>query len=97
MGPDRSSISLMDEEKRARVMLLDLVPASGVGIRWDAVWPVVLSRCVIRLTDLKRIANEYRKSGALEFPDWPRPANRTPKNDYLVRRGGEALVQRRLF
>ena len=87
MGPDRSSVSLPREEQRARKMLLDLVPTDGAGARWDSVWPIVLSRCVIRLKELKRIANEYRKEGVLEFPTWPGKPKRTPEDEYLVRRG----------
>ncbi|MGY2735570.1 three-Cys-motif partner protein TcmP [Sphingomonas sp. UYP23] len=97
MGPDRSSISLVDEEQRARALLRDLPPADGPGVRWDSVWPVVLSRCVIRLTDLKRIANEYRKSGVLEFPGWPTTPKRTPEDEYLVRRGATTMMQAPLF
>ena len=87
MGPDRSSVSLPLEEQRARQMLLNLVPDEGAGARWDSVWPVVLARCVIRLKDLRRIANEYRKQGVLDFPGWPGSMKRTPEDAYLVRRG----------
>lgn len=88
MGPDRSSVSLPREEQRARQLLLDLTPLDGSTVRWDAVWPVVLSRCVIRLKRLKEIANEYRKSGALVFPNWPAGAKRTPEDDYVLHSGG---------
>jgi len=90
MGPDRRSVSLPLEEIRARRMLLDLAPLAGRGSRWDALWPVVLSQCVIRLSDLKRIANEYRKSGALVFPGWPTASKRVPEDDYLVLRGEDS-------
>lgn len=94
MGPDRSSVSLAREEQRARELLLDLAPQDGSIVRWDAVWPVVLSRSVIRLKDLKSIANEYRKSGALVFPGWPPGSKRTPEDDYMLRRGGvSGLIQ----
>ena len=93
MGPDRSSISLVDEDRRARDLLLTLVPQGGPGVRWDSIWPMVLTRHIIRLKDLKRIANEYRRSGVLEFPDWPAGAKRTPEDGYLVRRSGTEMVQ----
>ena len=93
MGPDRSSISLVDEDRRARDLLLNLVPLGGPGVRWDSIWPMVLTRHIIRLKDLKRIANEYRRSGVLEFPDWPAGAKRTPEDGYLVRRSGKEMVQ----
>jgi three-Cys-motif partner protein len=87
MGPDKSSVSLPLEEQRAREMLLNLAPVGGAGARWDSIWPVVLSCCVIRLKELKRIANEYRKTGVLDFPQWPGNKKRTPEDEYLVRRG----------
>ena len=97
MGPDRSSVSLPREEERAGRLLLDLVPSDGTMVRWDAVWPLVLSRCVIRLTDLKRMANGYRRSGALIFPGWPAGSKRTPDDGYLVRRGENVMSQRSLI
>lgn len=87
MGPDKSMISLPTEAKRATMMMRDLAPISGRGVRWDAIWPEVLSRCVIRLTDLKKIANDERKAGTLIFPDWPRTTKRVPDDHYLVKRG----------
>lgn len=87
MGPDRSAISLPMETQRARDLLLALAPYDGSAVRWDEVWPAVLSRCVIRLTELKRIANELRKSRELVFPGWPDGSKRTPNDDYLLRRG----------
>ena len=97
MGPDRSSVSLVDEDRRARDLLLERVPQGGPGIRWGDIWPAVLTRHVIRLKDLKRIANEYRRSGVLEFPDWPAGSKRTPEDGYLVWRSGKALVQATLI
>lgn len=92
MGPDRSSVSLASEECRARDLLLEFAPTSE-AIRWDALWPKVLSRCVIRLTDLKRIANEHRRSGALLFPGWPAGAKRVPDDNYLVCRRHSSKAQ----
>ncbi|MEG8016906.1 three-Cys-motif partner protein TcmP [Sphingomonas sp. LR55] len=97
MGPDRSSISLVAEEQQAGDLLRTQVPQGGPGVRWDAVWPVVLTRHVIRLKDLKRIANDYRKMDILEFPTWPAGTVRTPKDDFLVRRGSASMVQAALI
>jgi hypothetical protein len=93
MGPDRSMVSLSSEAQRARQMLRDLVPSSQPAVRWGTIWPEVLSRCVIRLTDLKRIANEDRKAGILEFPGWPAGAKRTPEDNYLVRKAPSCSVR----
>ena len=93
MGPDRSMVSLLREEQRARQLLHNLVPSEGPGIRWDTIWPEVLTRCVIRLTALKRIANEDRKAGILDFPGWPTGTKRTPEDGYLVRRGHTEMLQ----
>lgn len=89
MGPDRLSISLPAEHQRARDILLEMVPKTGEGVRWDSLWPVILSRCVIRLKDLKQIAGEWRRRGVLKFPAWPSNVKRTPEDEYLVLRGDQ--------
>jgi hypothetical protein len=93
MGPDRSFVSLPEEELRARTLLMELAPPTPPGARWDAIWPNILSQCVIRLVELKKIANEYRNAGVMAFPGWQRPGERTPKDDYLVHRGTQVHAQ----
>jgi hypothetical protein len=97
VGPDRSSVSLREEETRARILMQDLAPDREGTISWGALWPVVLSRCVVRLTDLKRLANEDRRAGVLEFPTWPSASKRVPEDDYPVRRRRVGGIQTSLL
>ena len=93
MGPDRATISLRTEEVRARTLMRKLVSSDKAGLLWGSLWPLVLSQCVIRLTDLKRIANEDRRASVLEFPTWPNANKRVPEDNYLVRIGSVATMQ----
>lgn len=97
MGPDRSSVSLRAEEDRARTLMRELAPAAPATMLWGALWPVILSRCVIRLTDLKRLANDDRKAGFLEFPQWPTAGKRVPEDNYTLRRGQPAPMSQGAF
>jgi len=54
MAPDPNRAFLKEEMNKARQLLLDVVPRSGSGELWERVWPKVLSKHVIRLTDLER-------------------------------------------
>lgn len=98
MAPDPNEVLLTEEMEKARCLLLGVVPASGAGAAWGEVWPQVLANHVIRLTDLNRIANDYRKSGLLLFPSWPPGRKKVPGDEFPVRRGdAELLESRRLL
>jgi hypothetical protein len=86
MAPDPNRAFLAAEDVKARSMLLDIVPASGNGVRWSTVWPR-LAKNVVRLTDPNRAANEFRKDGSLAFPSWGGGRKSVPEDDYLVLRG----------
>ncbi len=87
MAPDPNQTFLAAEYQKAREMLLEIVPPSGEGMIWSAVWPKVLARHVVRKTDLNRAANEYRKDGNLVFSTWSGARKSVPEDDYLVLRG----------
>lgn len=70
----------------ARRLLLDSIPTQG-GIKWDALWPVVLSEHVIREGDLGRIVNDLRKGDILSVPEWRSPKKRKPEDHYMIFRG----------
>ena len=94
MAPDPNKVFLTDQMEQARRLLLDTVPISGAGVAWGRVWPQILAKHVIRLTDLNKIANDARKSGHLHFPSWPSNQKKKPEDDYLVLRSDAAVLQR---
>ena len=87
MAPDRNREFLKGEINKARSMLLDIVPKTSPGVPWERIWPEVLAKHVIRLTDLNKIANELRKGRRLIFPSWPAGQKTVPDAGYRVFRG----------
>ena len=73
------------QQAAAERSLLELSPMAPDTIRYDKLWPLVLSQHVIRLTELHKIAARLRKEGRLVFPDWE-PRKRIPQNGYRVQR-----------
>jgi hypothetical protein len=65
--------------------LLGLTPPAPDFIRYDALWPQILLRHVLRLPDLNKIAAQYRNNGTLLFPDWEY-RKRVPQQHYRVQR-----------
>lgn len=87
MAPDRNKEFLAGEASKAEASLLQIVPRNGRGEPWGRVWPNVLARHAIRLSELNKLANQHRKDGRLVFPNWPTGMKRIPEDDYLVLRG----------
>ena len=83
MGPDELNAFLESERQQAEKSLLELTPRKPAAIRYEALWPEVLARHVIRRPQVNALAVRLRKDQALEFPDWergkrvPQPAYRT--------------------
>jgi hypothetical protein len=59
MAPHQNRAFLATEDAKARSMLLDIVPSTGRGVPWSTVWPKILAKHVVRLTNLNRAANEF--------------------------------------
>lgn len=76
MAPDPSVAFLAEEERRAKQLLLTLVPAAPASVRWPDLWPKILERHVVTKTQVKQIANELRIAGTLLVLDWA-PKQRT--------------------
>lgn len=84
MAPDPNKAFLAEEENKAEALLLNIVPTAGRGEAWGRIWPTVLARHVIRLSDLNKVANQHRKDGRLVFPTWPAGMKRAPDDDFPV-------------
>lgn len=85
MGPDETAAFLARERKQAEESIKELSPKSPNHIRYDRLWPTVLSRHVVRGTDVNSICGELRKKNELLFPDWE-PRVRVPKDYYRMQR-----------
>jgi hypothetical protein len=75
--------ALLDRERTAaRAAILDLTPVAP-GTTYQKLWPLVLSRHVVRLTDVNAICGTLRKEKAATFPTWEDRA-RIPKDHYTM-------------
>jgi three-Cys-motif partner protein len=86
MGPDELKSYRENEQHEAQHTLIELCPTPPNSIRYEDLWPLVLARHVVRLTEVNRIATRLRKEGELLFPDWER-SKRAPQSNYRVQRG----------
>jgi three-Cys-motif partner protein len=85
LRPDPLMQILDDERRAAERYLVDLIPANGDCVRWKQLWPRVLERHTIRLTELKDIATRLAKDGSIELRNLL-PPKRKPADDTIVRR-----------
>ena len=81
MGPDELNAFLADERRQAERSLLELTPRKPAAIRYEALWPEVLARHVIRRPQVNELAVKLRNARALEFPDWEK-SKRVPQPSY---------------
>lgn len=81
MGPDELSAFLASERQEAEKSLLELTPQKPAAVRYDALWPEVLARHVIRRPQVNELAVKLRNAQALEFPDWEK-GKRVPQPNY---------------
>jgi three-Cys-motif partner protein len=85
MGPDELTAFLHAEREAAERTLLALSPQQPGSVPYGKLWPQVLTRHVVRLPDVNKIAARLRTEGALLFLDWekgkrvPQPAYRTQR------------------
>lgn len=85
MAPNDLESKLELARKAAEVAFLDLVRTAPALITFEQVWPHVLSRHVVRLTDINDIAARLRKEERLIFPNWD-PKKRVPKGHHRVQK-----------
>jgi three-Cys-motif partner protein len=85
MGPDDLTAFLSAERVAAECTLLALTPQQPNSILYENLWPQVLSRHVVRLPDVNRLAARLRADGALLFPDWME-GRRVPQPSYRTQR-----------
>jgi three-Cys-motif partner protein len=83
---DRSSVRLRQGEEAAKGALIASLKSAGPSGRvWGEIWPPILNSIVITHSRLGRIANELRKSGAIDAPGWPSDRKIIPEDAQLLR------------
>jgi three-Cys-motif partner protein len=85
MGPDELTARLDAERRAAEETLLKLTPEEPESIRYEKLWPVVLSRNIVRRTDVNQIAARLYREGKLSIPDWEK-RRQVPQPAYRVQR-----------
>ena len=85
MGPNETAELLADEREAASHTLLELTPsAPAFGIYGD-IRAAVMTRHIVKSSDVNKIAARFRKEGRLLFPDWV-PKKKVPEAGYRVQR-----------
>jgi hypothetical protein len=85
MAPDELKAFLEDEKRNAEATLLAMTPKQPNSIPYERLWPLVLSRNVVRLPDVNKIAAGLREKKVLLFPDWEK-GRRVPQPRYRTQR-----------
>jgi hypothetical protein len=85
MAPDTLRPFLEDERERAAQSILQLAPSSPNFMIYEKLRAQVLTRRVVRATDVNAIAARLRKEEKLIFPDWEH-GRRVPQPQYRAQR-----------
>jgi len=85
MGPNELISFLEEERQQAKTTLFELTPRAPSFVRYEALWPQILLRHVVRLPDVNKIAAGLKAEERLRFPDWER-SKRVPQQHYRVQR-----------
>jgi three-Cys-motif partner protein len=78
MGPDDTAIFLSKERELAKAAVIEFTPEAPDVTVYKKLWPLVLSRHVVRLTDVNAICGAMKMSGELVFPFGTTPSSASP-------------------
>lgn len=83
---DRSARLISDGRDQAETKVLTALRSAGpTGLKWSALWPLVLETTVVTYSALGRIVNDLRKDGVIDAPGWPSENYKIPKEEQLLR------------
>jgi hypothetical protein len=85
MGPNEAATLRQDAKRAAEAMVLELTPKAPDHVTYKKLWPTVLTRHAVRLTDVNNICAALKKNGKVCFLDWE-PRARVPKDHYRLQR-----------
>jgi hypothetical protein len=96
MGPDQLTTFLRRERDDAEKTILKLTPDQPGSILYEELWPQVLARHVVKLTDFNHIAAKLRADGKLVVPNW-QPGKQVPHTGYKMQRVDQTAPKTTLF
>jgi three-Cys-motif partner protein len=85
MGPGELASYLQSERREAERALMSLMPEEPRSVTYDLLWPKVLARHVVRLTDVNQIGAQLRRDGRLICRNWE-AGKRVPQPHYRLQR-----------
>jgi hypothetical protein len=85
MAPDRHLVDLQLEREAAARSILRLTPAEPNAIRYDQLWPQVLTLHTVSRVDVNNIVARLRTENKLLIPDWEK-GRRVPQDGYRLQR-----------
>lgn len=85
MAPNEVEHFLETERTSAELSFLSMLTDDFTSATYGQLWPKILARHVIRLTDLNKIAARLRKEGKISFPGWEK-RRQVPQSHYHVHR-----------
>lgn len=85
MGPHELTDFLRGQKLDAERTILQITPRQPQHILYKELWPRVLVRHVVRLTEVNKIASDLRRQGQLQIPDWEK-RKQVPQQNYRIQR-----------
>jgi three-Cys-motif partner protein len=85
MAPNELADFLERQQQEAKALLLRLTPDAPSAIRYQDLWPQVLTRLVVRRSDVNKITAQLRHDKSLVIPDWEK-GRRVPQSEYRVQK-----------
>jgi three-Cys-motif partner protein len=85
MGRNEAAAERERAKKAAETTVLDLTPKAPDHISYKQLWPMVLMKHTVRLSEVNAICAKLKKMNKLVFLDWA-PRVRTPKDNYRLQR-----------
>lgn len=96
MGPDQLTSFLRRERDGAEKTILELSPDQPSSILYEELWPQVLARHFVKLSDVNQIAAKLRAEGKLVVPNWE-TGKHVPHTGYKMQRAGHTTAKMTLF
>jgi three-Cys-motif partner protein len=85
MGPNEAAAEREAAKKGAEAAVLELTPKAPDHITYKHLWPVVMTRHAVRLTEVNKICTDLKKRNEIVFLDWA-PRGKAPKDEYRLQR-----------
>jgi three-Cys-motif partner protein len=88
MGPNEALAERQKAKSAAEEAVLELTPKAPGHITYKQLWPMVLTKHAVRLSEVNAICTGLKKRNELIFLDWA-PRGRAPKDEYRMQRPNE--------